>query len=1020
MRFSGPILFFMVFICKNLASQELTIIPDLRFENFNAQRNFTSGYISNIAVDSKGYLWAGGNGLFRFDGVRLQQYTNFNNQYHGLKSNYNDDLITDQFGRLWIGTSMGLCYFNDSLGKFIYLNMAPRNLITHAFSFLLSGNEMWFVCNFGLCKIDLQTLRINPTSLKEIPDPIATFSLDNNLLGISARTGLFLYDIKNDTYKKKIFTHNGNVIRIRQCISSEGNYWVATNKGLWRIEKNGETIYPLKGTEHLNISSMAFHPADKEQKFIWLGTTNNGLQLFNIRINRVEHTFYHDDANPYSLQANNISSMHFDKMERLWLGTEDGVSMFNYLNQIWKTRKVNFREGITADNEIRKIVQDKFKKDKVWMSCINQGILLVDWKNKQILKHYKNFPVELSLSFSDMQQMEDGRWVLLAKNKLIVWNPATGIVQTNDQFPIQSSIPVNIELTRIIQTKPDDLYITTNAGLYVYHPSSNKTDPLLKRQGKAMYSPYDFVHGVYDNKENLWLASRKGLVKYNIRENTARTFYNKTADTANANYLTHIALSNNGLIICANGSGVGLFHEQNETFSMITEFGSVRNPTCNTVFVKDSIAWINSNAGLLQINLVSQKTSLIEMTNQINIFSPVPFGIVNDELVIGSRNMYAYFNPSLIARPVLPGNPVIEKILLNNKPFYSVPGHNGGYSFTHLQNTFSFYFTAFEFNNPEQIHFRYKLEGHDKEWTYQDEQRNATYIRLPPGKYKFIVQAANNQDQWNESAAVFNMNIIPPFWQRWWFWPLIGVVFVAIVIFLARKRINTIRKREEEKTAVNKSLAGLETKLLRSQMNPHFIFNSLNSIQKYIWENKEEDAAEYLAKFAKLIRAILENSRKETITLKEEIDMMKLYVDLEHRRSNGKFEYTIKTGETLATDIILVPPMLLQPFIENAIWHGLNKKEGAGHLDISVIQMNNYLECTIDDDGVGRTITPATKETAGKQSLGMEITRQRIELLHQSSNQTADIRITDKEENGMPAGTTVTVIIPLKYNTLNA
>jgi LytS/YehU family sensor histidine kinase len=211
-------------------------------------------------------------------------------------------------------------------------------------------------------------------------------------------------------------------------------------------------------------------------------------------------------------------------------------------------------------------------------------------------------------------------------------------------------------------------------------------------------------------------------------------------------------------------------------------------------------------------------------------------------------------------------------------------------------------------------------------------------------------------------------------------------------------------------------VAQLETKLLRSQMNPHFIFNSLNSIQKYIWENKEEDAAEYLARFAKLIRAILENSRKETISLREELEVLKLYIDLEHRRSNGKFNYQVKIDENIHPDEVVIPPLLLQPYIENAIWHGVNPKPGRGHISIRVHHENDALEFVIDDDGVGRNFSVEKMEMDPfvKSSAGTEITQQRINHLNTNMPHSG-VRIIDKQKNGQPAGTTVIISIPIKY-----
>lgn len=221
-----------------------------------------------------------------------------------------------------------------------------------------------------------------------------------------------------------------------------------------------------------------------------------------------------------------------------------------------------------------------------------------------------------------------------------------------------------------------------------------------------------------------------------------------------------------------------------------------------------------------------------------------------------------------------------------------------------------------------------------------------------------------------------------------------------------------IQRKKEELNKANEAMAQLELASLRSQMNPHFIFNSLNSVQKYIWENKEEDAAEYLAKFARLMRAILENSKKDGIPLKEEVQVLKIYTELEHRRSNGRFDYSIRIAEDIDIDKTIIPPMLLQPFIENAIWHGLNKKAGKGNLSISISGNRNQLICIVDDDGVGRSADVAN--TTGRQSMGISITQQRINRISEITKRQATIHFHDKMIEGVPAGTTVTISLPLQ------
>jgi putative methionine-R-sulfoxide reductase with GAF domain/anti-sigma regulatory factor (Ser/Thr protein kinase) len=224
-----------------------------------------------------------------------------------------------------------------------------------------------------------------------------------------------------------------------------------------------------------------------------------------------------------------------------------------------------------------------------------------------------------------------------------------------------------------------------------------------------------------------------------------------------------------------------------------------------------------------------------------------------------------------------------------------------------------------------------------------------------------------------------------------------------------------IRRKKEQIGRMNEQLTQSELASLRSQMNPHFLFNSLSSIHKYIWENRQEDASEYLTKFSRLIRMILENSKEKTIPLSVEIEMLHLYIELEHRRCNGKFNYRLTVENSLDTTNIAVPSMIIQPYIENAIWHGLVPKDNPGELIVTVARSNEKLECCIEDDGIGREVAKAIKDSKQDKymSLGMDITRKRLELMSRVTGETASVTIIDKKnKEGLSSGTKVILYLP--------
>lgn len=233
----------------------------------------------------------------------------------------------------------------------------------------------------------------------------------------------------------------------------------------------------------------------------------------------------------------------------------------------------------------------------------------------------------------------------------------------------------------------------------------------------------------------------------------------------------------------------------------------------------------------------------------------------------------------------------------------------------------------------------------------------------------------------------------------------LGLVIASLIGFaLYRRKQAAVSKSKEAE--FNAKVSDTELKALRSQMNPHFIFNSLNSIGDYILKNDTQSASDYLSKFAKLMRLTLENSEKKEILLSEDISLLRTYMDIERKRFNNKFNYTIDVDSGLDAENILVPPMILQPFIENSIIHGLSQKDNAGHVTISFIEDKNMLICSVDDNGIGRQ-KPTSNEN--KKSMGMAITKSRIEIINKLKNTKGNVEIIDKSE-----GTKINVSLPMQ------
>jgi sensor histidine kinase YesM len=238
----------------------------------------------------------------------------------------------------------------------------------------------------------------------------------------------------------------------------------------------------------------------------------------------------------------------------------------------------------------------------------------------------------------------------------------------------------------------------------------------------------------------------------------------------------------------------------------------------------------------------------------------------------------------------------------------------------------------------------------------------------------------------------------------------------GIIIAIFRLRLRQIKRKQRAEFEQQVEISKAELKALRAQMNPHFVFNSLNSIQHYILNSKGEEAAKYLNKFAKLIRLILNNSEKATVTINEDIEALTLYLELEKMRFDNKFNYAIYIDNAIDGDYDEIPPMLIQPYLENAILHGINPKEGMGQIDLRISLVKQFIKISVIDNGIGRekaNTLQSLQPSARHKSLGMKITKERVRILNNMHQSNLNVNIIDLyNDKKEPIGTQVDLFIP--------
>ena len=367
------------------------------------------------------------------------------------------------------------------------------------------------------------------------------------------------------------------------------------------------------------------------------------------------------------------------------------------------------------------------------------------------------------------------------------------------------------------------------------------------------------------------------------------------------------------------------------------------------------------------------------------------------------------FDPRIIRPHRDPPHIHLESLVINDQKRIRAPGYQESIELDWFEDNLLFEPIPVTLFRPELAKVVYQMEGYDDRPVEIERGQLIRYVRMPPGRYTFRMQAVDdngNRSEW----LTLPVRIRPPWWQTWWFYTLVTAGLIAAGYGIYRRRIRTLRREEATKRELLRlELTAAENELtaLRAQMNPHFLFNVMNSIKSIIITRQTDRAIHYLTQLSQLIRTILANSEKKLITLDRELAALKIYVQLEALRFDDDFNYSVLLGDDVDTDFIKIPPLLLQPFAENAIRHGLVPRPEHRQLKLHIYRDGDFIVCEMEDNGIGRTAAgQQSRARTGHQSMGLDITRRRLKMADER-NDFHFVDLTDAEKR--PLGTRVVV-----------
>ncbi|MVM34277.1 hypothetical protein GO755_29875 [Spirosoma sp. HMF4905] len=1003
---------------------------ELQVDRLSAKNGLSHNSILCIWQDTDGFLWLGTkDGLNKYDGYAFTVYKpDPADPANTLGHNWISGICRDRKGRMWVTTlGGGLHLFDRQTGKTTAYRIDPvRISLRNAMLSIIEDKQgiLWIASREGLNRFDPETRKFTlfPSPNQEKPDVYTVQEDRQGRLWVGAGDGLYQLNRQTGAYSR--FRLSQNQADTTTGVSlvfpdPSGAVWIGTVSGqFYRLTAAGELQkiydYQPKGREINRFYPFGALQMDKAGN-LW--GTLSGLDGL-IHVNAATGQLARVLANPTQaggLSSNTILSLYFDREGILWVGTDNGLDKHVAQPKKFRTFQLVANNTIVRlpENSIRTICQD------------HSGVI----------------------------------WFSNDLGELYSFHRQTGRYQRYFLEPASSSHVFNDGVTAIYEDRARQLWVS--AGLYL-HRLDRKTGSFaqyrcqirvrciredatgklwLAGRGLACFDPktqqFTYYHHDPKNPNSLgdeslvvalptrdgtvWAAStRKGLSR--LQPSTGQFMHYQPHYQHASGYLTDKDIRSlyedhrGQLWVGTNQGGLNRYDARTDSFSTFTtNDGLPNNHIVGIVEDKDENLWLSTNQGICRFNPKTKTYRNYDESDglQANEFFDACATGVNGQLVFGGPNGFNIFDPSKIHdNPLIP--PVrITRVQIQNDA-EQLPTET--LELPYQENDLSFDFVALNFIMPEKNQYAYQLTSVDKGWVYCGNRRFVSYTNLESGEYVFRVKASNNDGVWNEKGTQLRIIIQSPFWQTWWFRGLLLVLISGIIYMGLQYRIRQVKRQESQKTAFNKQLAAMEMQALRAQMNPHFIFNSLNSINRFIMKNESEKASDYLAKFSKLIRLILHHSSMPVVTLESELESLQLYLTLESLRFDDQFTFSIHVGEEVEPAYTELPPMIIQPYVENAIWHGLMHKEGGGRITIDWQVEKGALICTIEDNGIGRKKSAELKSKSATRtkSLGMQITSNRLKLSQLLDGRQPTVHIQDLvDPDGEPAGTSVTVRIPI-------
>ena len=940
----GFLLSFLVFCAKS---------QNYELKSYSIADGLPQSQVYDITEDHNGNLWLAtrGGGVAKFNGANFEVYTT----QEGLVNNYISAVFHDSRENVWIGTSNGVSLFNG--------------------------------IRFRNFKLEGESFKVSVSSIAEDKKQQVYFGTTN---GVYKRQNK-----QNINISKQIGLPGNSVTDV--LIDELQNLWITHNKGFSRYKKGDSTHFTSKTLEGVFPQCLALG----ENQNIWVGTYGKGI----VRARGDKYQF--EDA------TNGLIVLDILKEgKKLWLSTfKNGVLIYDIesktIEPIQDARKL-------PTSNCRKVFKDSWGGK--WIGTSGGGLLKYD---QPPIKDYNEADgLKGKYIYTVAPTRDSGVWVTTNARKLFK-------VKNGDfeEYGLDKQIyPQKIKA--VLEDSQGRLWIGTEGnGVMLW--KKGKTKRLL--EGKHLGS--SFVKDIVEDKDGyVWVATSNGISRFSP-ELTNIKFFTKGNKNIHFNRVTglHVDRSNR-VWYSTRGKGVGCITED-ENIVIDKEKGLSDNVVRDLCEDKlGNLFLATADGGVDIISIYSKDLSVSNLSTKSGLNFDNVYSVHCDEenhlWLGGAKGVDRVIKPTRKDRIVksyglsegfigleanhgavcrdLKGNiwwGTIDGVMMksnvtdsiSNKPpkvsiasvnlFYkNIQGtkyepnvlnwyETGNLIFDFKDNHIGFELQGADLARPDNVKFMYRLDGGDGRWSPVIAQNEVFFSNLSPGHYIFQAKAIN-KDGVESEMIEFYFAVAAPFYYKLWFWLVLLLVISGVVFLVVKQRIKQIKVKaneEAEKLRLEKEVLEMEQKALRLQMNPHFIFNALNAIQDQIRAEDNKGARHSLSKFSKLMRQVLDSSRSDYISLELELSMLENYLNIEKLTREHSFNYSIDIADEIDPEEEGIPPMMIQPFLENAIIHGIASLNKVGEIKLNFSLVDDFLKVEVIDNGVGREKAKALKAQQDQQ-----------------------------------------------------